>query len=117
MTCPSLVKFTRPLFAMSRRAWILLTLLLVTLIAWAPLGAVLAASAVASAFDCRVDEGSVHPCAVAGVDIGSLLYALGVSGWLMLAAFPLMLLTLVAWVGVAIWAIVRRLRRPPKVAG
>ena len=54
---------------------------------------------------------------VAGVDIGPLLYALGVSGWLMLAAFPLMLLTLVAWVGVAIWAIVRRLRRPPKVAG
>ncbi len=35
----------------------------------------------------------------------------------MLVAFPLMLLTLVAWVGVAIWAIVRRLRRPPKVAG
>jgi hypothetical protein len=101
---------------MSRRAWILLTLLLVTLVAWAPLLAVLVASSAASAFDCRLDEGSTHPCLVAGADIGPALYVLGVSGWLMLAAFPLMLLTLVAWVGVVIWAIVRRLRRQ-KVVG
>ena len=89
-----------------------MALSVVTLIAWAPLGAVLVAGAAARVFECRLDEGSVHPCMAAGVDIGPLLYTLGVGGWLMLAAFPLMLLTGVSWIVVGLWAVIRRFRRP-----
>ena len=100
---------------MSRQRWMIGALLLVTGVAWAPVGAVLVASAAANALDCRLDEGSVHPCQLGGMDIGPALYALGVSGWLILAAFPLMLLTVIAWLGVVLWAIVGRFRRPRAV--
>jgi hypothetical protein len=43
---------------------------------------------IANANGCHVDEGSVHPCIINGKDYGSLLYALGVTGWLMLVTLP-----------------------------
>lgn len=55
---------------------------------------------------CRVDEGSVHPCLVAGLDIGGLLYALLIMGWLVIAALPFMLLTLLVWLGIGLRALV-----------
>ena len=88
----------------------LFILCVVTVIAWAPLAGVLAGAALSSAFDCRVDEGSVHPCVVGGIDLGSFLNLLTVSGWLMLGLWPVMLLTLVVWLGLLVWAVVRRFR-------
>src|SRR5262245_15606761 len=96
---------------MTQRRWLIGALWLSTLVAWAPVCAVLVAGVVANTLDCRLDEGSVHPCRLGGVDIGPTLYALGVSGWLILAAFPLMLLTTIAWIGLGLWAIVRRVGR------
>ena len=93
---------------MSRQKIVVLALSVVTAVAWAPFAAVLVAGAAATAFDCRVDEGSAHPCVVGAVDIGPALYVLGVSGWLMLATFPLMLLTLVGWLAFGLWVAVRR---------
>ena len=59
---------------------------------------VVLASAVASALDCPLDEGSVHPCRLAGADIGETLYAAFVMGWLMLVTAPVMLVTALVWI-------------------
>ncbi|MFC4424732.1 hypothetical protein [Deinococcus navajonensis] len=57
---------------------------------------------------CRLDEGSVHPCPVLGVDLGSALYTMGMMGWVMLITVPSGLLV-GALVGGA--ALLRRLMR------
>ena len=45
-------------------------------------------AAIANAYGCKVDEGSVHPCIINGHDYGELLYSLGVMGWFMLVTIP-----------------------------
>ena len=73
-------------------------LLVATLVAWAPLISVLLTFAIAGALECRVDEGSVHPCpGPFGTDLGPALYTMGVMGWLMLVTAPFMLVTGLAW--------------------
>ena len=52
------------------------------LLAFGPLLIAIAAGQFAKWRGCRLDEGRVHPCKVCGVDIGGLLYALGMFGWL-----------------------------------
>jgi hypothetical protein len=54
----------------------------------APVISVVFASVIANANGCVVDEGSVHPCLIAGSDWGETLYTLGVLGWLMLVTLP-----------------------------
>ena len=75
--------------------WILLVLIL--LVALAPVGSVVACGLIANAYGCRVDEGSVHPCIINGHDYGQLLYTLGVLGWLMLGTLPLGAFALALW--------------------
>jgi hypothetical protein len=53
-----------------------------------PILCVVAASLLAGALNCRLDESGVHPCLCMGVDIGGLLYPLFVMGWLALITFP-----------------------------
>jgi len=53
--------------------------------------------AIANAYGCKVDEGSVHPCIINGHDYGHLLYTLGVLGWLMLVTLPAGLFAFVVW--------------------
>ncbi len=79
-----------PLPVRKRFPWISygLALALIVLVALAPIFAVILCSVIANAYGCRVDEGSVHPCIINGEDYGEQLYALGVSGWLMLATLP-----------------------------
>ena len=69
----------------------------IIVLAAAPLISVIVAGSIADANGCRVDEGSVHPCLVNGVDMGETLYALGVLGWLMLVSLPFGLLALAIW--------------------
>lgn len=83
---------------------------MVTVLGWAPLAAVLATDLFASVFGCTVNEGRAHPCVVAGVDFGELLYVGGVSGWFMLVTWPLMLLSLLAWFVLGIRFIMRRVQ-------
>jgi len=70
--------------------WILywMVLVLIVLVALAPVGSVVACGLIANTHGCRVDEGSVHPCVINGKDYGQLLYTLGVMGWLMLVKLP-----------------------------
>ena len=42
-----------------------------------PLLTLLSAVLFASAFGCQLDEGSIHPCIVLGLDFGGLLYPMG----------------------------------------
>jgi hypothetical protein len=79
-----------PLPRRKRFPWIpyWIVLVLMGLIALAPIASVVACSVIASRYGCRVDEGSVHPCMVDGKDYGPLLYQLGVMGWLMLITLP-----------------------------
>ncbi|MEP6673410.1 MAG: hypothetical protein ABJF10_29955 [Chthoniobacter sp.] len=75
--------------------WIVLSLILLVMLA--PVGSVVLAGTLANAYGCHVDEGSVHPCVIAGADRGELLYTLGVLGWLMLLTLPAGLLACVVW--------------------
>ncbi len=74
--------------------WILLAILLVAL---GPLIGVVIAGGIASANGCVLHEGFANPCVVLGVDVGGLLYAMGVLGWLMLATIPMGVVALLAW--------------------
>jgi hypothetical protein len=46
------------------------------------------ASAIASHFGARLDEGDAHPCIVHGKDIGGALYSMFVMGWVGLLTIP-----------------------------
>jgi hypothetical protein len=87
-----------------RFPWILYLLVLVVIFAFAfaPIGSVILCGAMANAYGCKVDEGSVHPCIINGQDYGHLLYTLGVLGWLMLVTIPGGLLAFVIWLIVLI---------------
>ena len=82
-----------------RFPWIiyLLILALVLVFTLAPIGSVAVAGWLAMTHGCKVDEGSVHPCIIGGVDRGELLYTLGVLGWLMLITLPAGACALLAW--------------------
>jgi hypothetical protein len=77
--------------------WYWLALFVITAFAFAPIGSVLLCSAIANTYGCRVDEGSAHPCIIAGHDYGGLLYSLGVMGWLMLVSLPAGFFAFVGW--------------------
>ena len=65
--------------------------------ALAPIGSVMLCAAIANAYGCKVDEGSMHPCIINGQDYGQLVYTLGVLGWLMLVTLPAGLFAFVVW--------------------
>lgn len=75
--------------------WIALILILIFAL-W-PAASVYFTYLIADANDCRVDEGSVHPCLINGQDWGGTLYAMGVMGWFMLGTIPLGVFGLLGW--------------------
>jgi hypothetical protein len=77
--------------------WYLLALFVIVGFAFAPIGSVMLCAALANAYGCKVDEGSMHPCIINGQDYGQLLYTLGVLGWLMLVTLPAGLFAFVVW--------------------
>jgi hypothetical protein len=94
-----------------------LVLAAILLLSLLPVISVLVAYAIANANGCALDEGSVHLCLVGGQDLGSLLYTLGVLGWLMLATLPLGGIAVVVWLVILIihriaWARTNRKAAP-----
>lgn len=77
--------------------WYLLALFVILAFAFAPIGSVMLCGAIANAYGCKVDEGSVHPCIINGHDYGELLYDLGVMGWFMLVTIPSGLVAFASW--------------------
>lgn len=89
-----------------------IVLIMLTIAGAAPIISVIAAGFVAGSLGCTLDEGSIHPCVVAGIDLGAVLYAMGVAGWLMLATGPLLIILILIWMIIGLRAILRRLRQP-----
>jgi len=87
--------------------WVLAGLTVLLLV---PLLSVLATALIANTLGCAVDEGSIHPCLVAGTDIGGLLYTMGMMGWLMIFTAPLTVLALLGWLVAGLLAVARILR-------
>jgi hypothetical protein len=54
-----------------------------------PLLALMLSGVLAVITGCSINEGTVNTCQLGPVDIGSLLYTLFVSGWLIFISFPL----------------------------
>ena len=84
------------------------------LFATLPIIVTLVASSIASANGCRLNEGSPHPCVVAGTDIGDTLYAMGLSFWFRMATLPLGALGLLVSL---IWLVRRALAREGSPTG
>jgi hypothetical protein len=76
----------------------IVVLIAATVISWLPLLLLLLSIGIASALGCRLDEASVHPCPAAGMDLGPALSGGFISAWLLLFVWPVMLITLAAWI-------------------
>ncbi|MGN7124943.1 hypothetical protein [Methylorubrum thiocyanatum] len=81
-------------------------MLAATVVVWMPALLFALGFALVHLTGCRADEASAHPCLVAGIDIGGLLYALLMMGWLVVLLLPFMLLTLVIWLGIGLRALI-----------
>ena len=105
-----LVKNPREPMKTETRALGLVLLCFATLVGWAPILAILAGAALSSLLGCHVDEGSVRPCMVAGIDVGYPLYILLVSGWFILGTWPIIVVTGFLWLWLLVRLVVRRVR-------
>ena len=76
--------------------WLSAAFLLSALLCFLPLFGLLPAGTIATAAGCRLDEGGVYPCVIAGTDYGHTLNVLFVLGWLLFATGPLGLAALAA---------------------
>ncbi|MCC5985766.1 MAG: hypothetical protein JJU42_15530 [Rhodobacteraceae bacterium] len=90
----------------------LLVLAVIAFVALLPVISVLIAGGIATLGGCELNEGFVNPCVFFGVDLGGLLYGMGVMGWFMLLSLPMGALAAAGWVAVWIghfvWHRVRR---------
>jgi len=77
-----------------------------------PVLSVAIAGSIASLNDCVVHEGYANPCVVFGIDIGEILYVMGVLGWLMLLSIPV---GIAGIAGSLIWLIVTYVRYKSKI--
>ena len=59
--------------------------------------------------DCKVNEGGVNPCYIYGIDMGGLLYGVGVAMWYVFYKLPLCLFSSIAYI--LILLVRRRLNR------
>ena len=85
---------------------------LIVFIAVFPLLSAGIAASVAKSHNCVLNEGTAHPCVIGGHDYGSMLYNMGVMGWLMFISFPFAFL---AFVGFTIYVVVRSSKKKPPV--
>ncbi|EKF19003.1 hypothetical protein [Nitratireductor pacificus] len=83
----------------------------IVLLASLPIISVLIATLIAGSTDCTLNEGNIHPCVVAGVDLGGMLNTMFVLGWLMLMTIPLGVAGLAVWTVVAIIFWIRSRRK------
>jgi len=82
----------------------------IILTAISPIFSAYIAGALANVFECRLETGIVQPCIVSGLDLGGILYSLGVLGWLNLANSPSGLLVLVIYaLGMGVYIFIERI--------
>lgn len=54
-----------------------------------PVASTFTAGTVANVLGCRLNEAASHPCYIFGINIGDLLYTMGVAGWYTFLSIPL----------------------------
>lgn len=89
-----------------RWSWILAGAMIV--IGLLPIIGLSVVSVLASVGGCRVNEGRVQPCMIAGLDWGGLLHGLTVAGWLFFLTAPIALAGFVLAIALAVAALIRR---------
>jgi MFS family permease len=96
-----------------RFPWLIyvLALVLILLVALAPVISVAIAGWIAETNGCVLHEGNINPCIVNGEDMGSTLYTMFVLGWFMLASLPFGAMALLAWLVVLVLHLLWRRRR------
>jgi hypothetical protein len=72
-----------------------------------PVFVLIGVSLVANHYGCRVHEGFATPCIAGNTDIGETLYALGMSGWLLIVTIPLLACLAIVWIIVEVVNLVR----------
>jgi hypothetical protein len=55
------------------------------------------AGVTASLYGCTLNEAGVHPCVVAGRDVGPTLYSMGMTAWFLIALIPLGAIAATGW--------------------
>jgi len=87
----------------------LLALVIILLVAGAPIYCGIVAETIAAANGCQVDEAAPQPCVIFGRDFGGLLYGLGVLPWLGIVTLPLGAAALIVWLLLLLIFILRAL--------
>ena len=77
--------------------WYWIALLAIAVFSVLPLISGISAAYIAEAHGCRLDEGSVHPCIIGGVDWGEALYTMALLSWLMFFTFPAAFVLFIIW--------------------
>lgn len=80
-------------------------------IVWTPFLLLVLAMLLARLTGCEVNEARAHPCRVAGIDLGGMLYGMMMMGWLLIPLMPFMVLTLLGGAVAGVAALVRLWRR------
>jgi len=91
--------------------WLAVTLVLIIVIAGAPLISAFIASAIAGALGCTLNEGGASGCIFMGNDIGQTLAEMFVAGWLMFVTMVPGAIALGVWLLAACVVIFRWWRR------
>ena len=86
-------------------------LAVILLLSVSPLFSAIGAGMVAESAGCQLDEGSVHPCQIGGIDYGESLYFLAVLGWLSLLTLPFGAVALMIWFAALVIHLVLRRRK------
>jgi hypothetical protein len=95
--------------------WLGVALVLIILIAGAPLISATIASGIASALGCTVNEGGASACIFRGSDIGETLADMFVLGWLAFVTLPFGAILFGIWLIVACIVTLRRRRQRREV--
>lgn len=83
----------------------------IVLVGIAPVLSAFAASFIADAAGCVLNEGGIHPCLIGGVDFGDTLAVLFMAHWLALMTLPVAALALVVWLVALVLTLIVRRRR------
>lgn len=73
-----------------------------------PLILTIIAGATAHVLGCKLDEGSVHPCFLIGLNIGDVLYTMGMMFWFFFITGPLVAAVVALWVLIEVILAVKR---------
>lgn len=99
-------------------AWVTIILIVITVLAFAPLISVLIGGVLQDAFHCEGFDTGVRNCSGYGAQIEGPISFMLFMGWFMIVTFPLMAVTPLLWIGwlFAVWQAQRRRRAAQSVS-